>query len=67
MVNGGQLEAGLLEVLSDEAPFAMALLIEGLLVVMKLPQIAGAVSTSIIENSMELWVNDGNREETTYS
>ena len=44
MVNGGQLEAGLLEVLLDEAPLARALLIEGLSIVMKLPQIAGVVS-----------------------
>jgi hypothetical protein len=50
MVNGGQLEAGLLEVLLDEAPFAMALLIEGLFNFMKLPQIASAVNTHQISH-----------------
>jgi hypothetical protein len=40
MANGGQFVAGFEEELFDEAPFAIWADIEGMLFVMKLPQIA---------------------------
>ena len=66
MVNGGQLEAGLLEVLLDEAPFAMALLIEGLFNITKLPQIASSVSTHQKFSWCYRWMLDKERKPLTH-
>lgn len=45
MLNGGQSAAGLLNVLFDDAPLATLLGIDGVSVVMKLPQICIAALT----------------------
>ncbi len=52
-MNSGQLDAGFIDVLLDETPFAIVSLIEGLFALIKLPHIASRVNIHGFKASVE--------------